>query len=62
MIRFWEFTLTNHANKTTNSSDCSMALEALNELEGRSYLSDNDYPSNSFNRSNCIDKGENLAN
>ena len=57
-----ESTLTNHANKTTNSSDCSMALEALNELEGRSYLSDNDYPSNSFNRSNCIDKGENLAN
>ncbi|WP_285818592.1 hypothetical protein [Helicobacter bilis] len=57
-----ESTLTNHANKTTNSSDCSMALEALNELEGRSYLSDNDYPSNSFNRSNCIDKGEFLQN
>ena len=36
---------TNHANKTTNSSSCSMALEALSELEGRSYLSDNDYPS-----------------
>uniref|UniRef100_UPI0026F249F6 hypothetical protein n=1 Tax=Helicobacter bilis TaxID=37372 RepID=UPI0026F249F6 len=33
-----ESTLTNHANKTTNSSDCSMALEALSELEGRSYL------------------------
>ena len=57
-----ESTLTNHANKTTNSSDCSMALEALNELEGRSYLGDNDYPSNSFNRSNCIDKGEFLQN
>ena len=33
---------TNHANKTTNSSSCPMALEALSELEGRSYLSDND--------------------
>ena len=53
---------TNHANKTTNSSSCSMALEALSELEGRSYLSDNDYPSNSLNRSNCIDKGEFLQN
>ncbi|WP_148374296.1 S1-like domain-containing RNA-binding protein [Helicobacter bilis] len=52
----------NHANKTTNSSDCSMALEALSELEDRSYLSDNDYPSNSLNRSNCIDKGEFLQN
>ena len=49
----------NHANKTTNSSSCSMAL---GELEGRSYLNDNDYPSNSLNRPNCIDKGENLAN
>ena len=39
-----------------------MALEALSELEGRSYLSDNDYPSNSLNRSNCIDKGEFLQN
>ena len=37
-----ESTPTNHANKTTNSSSCSMALEALSELEGRSYLSDND--------------------
>ena len=45
----------NHANKTTNSSSCSMAL---GELEGRSYLNDNDYPSNSLNRPNCIDKGE----
>ncbi len=53
---------TNHANKTTNSSGCSMALEALSELEGRSYLNDNDYPSNSLNRSNCIDKGEFLQN
>ena len=35
---------------------------ALGELEGRSYLNDNDYPSNSLNRPNCIDKGENLAN
>ncbi|WP_285819230.1 phospholipase A [Helicobacter bilis] len=51
-------TPTNHANKTTNFSSCSMALEALTGLEGRSYLSDNDYPSNSVNRSNCIDKGE----
>ena len=54
--------LINHANKTTNSSDCSMALEALSELEGGSYLDDNDYPSNSLNRSNCIDKGEFLQN
>ena len=54
--------LINHANKTTNSSDCSMALEALSELEGGSYLDDNDYPSNSLNRSNCIDKGANLEN
>ena len=57
-----ETTPTNHANKTTNSSSCSMALEALSELEGRSYLSDNDYLSNSLNRSNCIDKGEFLQN
>ncbi len=55
-------TPTNHANKNTNSSNCSVALEALSELEGRSYLSDNDYPSNSLNRSNCIDKGEFLQN
>ena len=55
-------TPTSHANKSTNSSNCSMALEALAELEGRSYLSDNDYPSNSANRSNCIDKGEFLRN
>ncbi|CAM3456320.1 acyl-protein synthetase [Helicobacter labetoulli] len=52
----------NHAHKTTNSSNCSVALEALAELEGRSYLSDNDYPSNSANHSNCIDKGEFLQN
>ena len=57
-----ESTPTNHANKTTNSSNCSVALEALSELEGRSYLSDNDYPSNSLNRSNCIDKGKFLQN
>ena len=57
-----ESTPTEHTNKTANSSSCSMALEALAELEGRSYLSDNDYPSNSANRSNCIDKGEFLRN
>ena len=57
-----EATPTEHTNKTANSSSCSMALEALAELEGRSYLSDNDYPSNSANRSNCIDKGEFLRN
>ena len=39
-----------------------MALEALIELEGRSSLNDNDYLSNSINRSNCIDKGEFLQN
>ena len=55
-------TLTNHANKNTNSSNCSMALEALSELEGGSYLGDNDCPSNSLNRPNCIDKGEFLQN
>ena len=55
-------TPTSHANKTTNSSNCSMALEALTELEGRSYPNDNGYPSNSVNRSNCIDKGEFLQN
>ncbi|WP_438359873.1 GtrA family protein, partial [Helicobacter bilis] len=60
--KFLDSLPTNHANKTTNSSSCSMALEALSELEGRSYLSDNDYPSNSLNRSNCIDKGEFLQN
>ena len=57
-----ETTPTNHTNKTTNSSNCSVALEALSELEGRSYPNDNDYPSNSLNRSNCIDKGEFLQN
>ena len=55
-------TPTNHANKSTNSSNCSMALEALAELEGRSYLSDMTIHHNLANRSNCIDKGENLAN
>ena len=39
-----------------------MALEALAELEGRSYLSDMTIHHNLANRSNCIDKGENLAN
>ncbi|WP_244196339.1 GtrA family protein, partial [Helicobacter labetoulli] len=60
--KFLDSLPTNHANKTTNSSSCSMDLEALSELEGRSYLSDNDYLSNSLNRSNCIDKGEFLQN
>ena len=55
-------TPTSHANKSTNSSNCSMALEALAELEGRSYLSDMTIHHNLANRSNCIDKGENLAN
>ncbi|AQQ58928.1 hypothetical protein XJ32_01115 [Helicobacter bilis] len=62
VVEILESAPANHANKTTNSSDCSMALEALSELEDRSYLSDNDYPSNSLNRSNCIDKGEFLQN
>ena len=53
---------TNHANKTTNSSSCSMALEALSELEDMSYLSDMTIHHNSLNRSNCIDKGANLEN
>ena len=53
---------TNHANKTTNSSSCSMALEALSELKGKSYLSDMTIHHNSLNRSNCIDKGANLEN
>ena len=53
---------TNHANKTTNSSDCSMALETLSELEDMSYLSDMTIHHNSLNRSNCIDKGTNLEN
>ena len=53
---------TNHANKTTNSSSCSMALEALSELEDMSYLSDMTIHHNSPNRSNCIDKGANLEN
>ena len=57
-----ESTPTNHANKTTNSSNCSMALEALSELGGRSYLSDMTIHHNSLNRSNCIDKGEFLQN
>ncbi|MDY5950840.1 MAG: NAD-dependent epimerase/dehydratase family protein, partial [Helicobacter sp.] len=60
--QYLDSTLTNYANKTTNSSNCSVALEALAKLEGRSYLSDNDYPSNLANRSNCIDKGTNLEN
>ena len=51
-------TPTSHANKTTNSSNCSMALEALAKLEGRSYLSDMTIHHNSANRPNCIDKGE----
>ncbi|TLE08781.1 glycosyltransferase [Helicobacter bilis] len=55
-------TSTNHVGKTTNSSDCSVALEALSELEGRSYLSDMTTHHNSLNRSNCIDKGEFLQN
>ena len=62
VVEILESAPANHANKTTNSSDCSMALEALSELEDRSYLSDNDYPSNSLNRSSCIDKGTNLEN
>ena len=62
VVEILESAPANHANKTTNSSDCSMALEALSELEDRSYLSDNDYPPNSLNRSNCIDKGEFLQN
>ena len=58
-----ESTQTNHANKTTNSSGCSMALDGLwLNCDGRSYLNDNDCPSNSLNRSNCIDKGEFLQN
>ena len=62
VVKILESAPANHANKTTNSSDCSMALEALSELGDRSYLNDNDYPSNSLNRSNCIDKGEFLQN
>ena len=53
---------TNHANKTTNSSSCSVTLEALSELEDMSYLSDMTIHHNSLNRSNCIDKGTNLEN
>ncbi|MDY5823173.1 MAG: thiamine phosphate synthase [Helicobacter sp.] len=53
---------TNHANKTTNSSDCSVTLDALSELKGKSYLSDMTIHHNSLNRSNCIDKGANLEN
>ncbi|WP_285819236.1 hypothetical protein [Helicobacter bilis] len=59
-------TPTNHANKTTNSSGCSVALEALDELwlnyDDRSYLSDMTIHHNSLNRSNCIDKGKSLQN
>ena len=56
-------TITNHANKTTNSSNCHVALDGLwLNCDGRSYLGDNDYPSNSANRPNCIDKGANLEN
>ncbi|MDY5822592.1 MAG: ATP-grasp fold amidoligase family protein, partial [Helicobacter sp.] len=57
-----ESTPTEHANKTTNSSSCSVALEALADLEGRSYLSDMTIHHNSAKRSNCIDKGANLEN
>ncbi|WP_285818333.1 dihydropteroate synthase [Helicobacter bilis] len=58
-----ESTQTNHANKTTNSSGCSMTSDGLwLNCDGRSYLNDNDCPSNSLNRSNCIDKGEFLQN
>ena len=39
-----------------------MALEALADLEGRSYLSDMTIHHNSVKRSNCIDKGANLEN
>ncbi|TLE08798.1 bifunctional indole-3-glycerol phosphate synthase/phosphoribosylanthranilate isomerase [Helicobacter bilis] len=53
---------TSHANTTTNSSSCSVALVALADLEGRSYLSDMTIHHNSANRSNCIDKGANLEN
>ena len=56
-------TPTNHTNKTTNSSGCSMTSDGLwLNCDGRSYLNDNDCPSNSLNRSNCIDKGEFLQN
>ena len=58
-----ESTQTNHANKTINSSGCSMTSDGLwLNCDGRSYLNDNDCPSNSLNRSNCIDKGEFLQN
>ena len=57
-----ESTPTEYANKATNSSNCAMALEALSELGGRSYLSDMTTHHNSLNRSNCIDKGEFLQN
>ncbi len=53
---------TNHANKTTNSNNCPMALEALTELGDRSYLSDMTIHHNSVNRLNCIDKSANLEN
>ena len=56
-------TITNHANKTTNSSNCYVALDGLwLNCDDRSYLGDNDYPSNSANRPNYIDKGANLEN
>nr|WP_304150272.1 ATP-grasp fold amidoligase family protein [Helicobacter bilis] len=57
-----ESTSAEYANKTTNSSSCSVALEALADLEGRSYLSDMTIHHNSVKRSNCIDKGANLEN
>ena len=60
--QYLDSTLTNHANKTINSSNCSVALEALAKLEGRSYLSDMTIHHNLANRSNCIDKGEFLQN
>ncbi len=52
-------TSTNHANKTTDSSDYSMALDGLwLNCDGRSYLSDMTTHHNSANHSNCIDGGE----
>ena len=55
--------LTNHANKTTNSSGCSLALDGLwLNYDGGSYLSDMTIHHNSLNHSNCIDKGKSLQN
>ena len=55
--------LTNHTNKTTNSSGCSMALDGLwLNYDDRSYLSDMTIHHNSLNHSNCIDKGKSLQN